>query len=399
MPWKVWDEMKQRTAFIIEASKAGANKARLSQEFGISRQLGHRLLKRYEVEGVSGIAPRSRRPMHHPKTTKAEVKEEILALRAQHPYWGATLLQQLLVDRHGKKAPCVRTVERLLGAHGLLVQPRKPRGRWIDTDKLIRPIKPNQIWTVDFKGWWRTKDHKPCFPLTIRDAYSKYILGIEALRGTSYEPTKEVFERLFEQHGLPEEILSDNGIPFASVLSVQGLTRLSAWWVKLGIRPRRILPGCPFMNGSHERMHRDIKRELQHLPKFNLLAEQRRFDDWRDEYNTIRPNQALQGRRPAALYYASKRKMPSVISDYDYPKTMDIRRVSPRGMISWHQKPKFISGALAKEPIGFLQETEKVMSAWFCELKLGTTDINFCSPLGGNNPSPVSCRHDRNVNV
>jgi putative transposase len=392
-----WNEMKQRTAFVVEASKERSILSRICVEFGISRQLGHKLLKRYEAEGLSGIAPRSRRPKSHPRTTSNEMREEILALRAQHPFWGATLLRQFLVDRHGSATPCVRTVERVLGAHGLLVQPRKSRGKWIDTDQLIRATKPNQIWTVDFKGWWLTKDRKPCFPLTVRDPYSRYLLGIDALRGTSFEPTKEVFERLFQKYGLPDEILSDNGTPFASVLSVQGLTRLSAWWVKLGIRPRRILPGCPFMNGSHERMHRDMKRELQQLPRFNLLEEQKRFDEWREEYNNIRPNQALQGRRPVSVYSCSKRQLPTKIINFEYSQNMDVRRVSPRGMISWHQKPRFISGAIAKEPVGFLQESEKVMSIWFCELKLGSTDPNFSSPLGGNSPSPASCRHDRNT--
>ena len=399
MPWKECDEMKQRTAFVVEASKKGANIAELCREYGISRQLGHKLLKRYEFEGVTGIAPRSRRPHRHPHAISGAIKEDILALRGQHPFWGATLLQQLLVDRYGDEAPCVRTVERVLGAHGLLVQPRKPRGRWLDTDKLIRPSKPNEIWTVDFKGWWRTKDRKACFPLTVRDAYSRYILGVEGLRGTSFESTKEVFEKLFEQYGLPDSILSDNGNPFATVLSVQGLTRLSAWWVKLGIRPRRILPRCPFMNGSHERMHRDLKREIQQYPSFNLKEEQKRFDEWRHKYNTIRPNQALQGRRPAALYINSKRSIARAVPEYEYPKEMELRRVSPRGMISWRQQPRFVSGALAKESIGLLQESEKVMSLWFCELKLGVTDLAFASPLTGNNPSPASCRHDRNKYV
>jgi hypothetical protein len=250
--------------------------------------------------------------------------------------------------------------------------------------------------TVDFKGWWRTRNGKPCFPLTIRDAFSRNILDIRALPGTAFEPVRDAFERVFEQYGLPGQILSDNGIPFASVLSVQGLTRLSAWWVKLGIRPRRILPACPFMNGSHERMHRDMKRELQGSPAFNLREEQQRFDHWREEYNTVRPNQALQGRRPAEVYRVSDRKLPASLPCFEYPADMDCRRISPRGMLSWRQKPCFISGALAGETVGLLREETGSLSVWFCELKLGTTDQNFCSPLGGNKVSPVSRRHDRN---
>lgn len=380
MPWKEWDEMKQRTSFVVEASKAGANISRLCVEYGISRTVGYKLLKRYREEGLSGIAAKARRPKNHPRELSSEVRELILSLRAQYPYWGATLLHGLVCDRYGDKSPCVRSIERVLSSHGLLVQSRKPRGKWLDRDCLLRATRPNQVWTVDFKGWWYTRDGKACFPLTVRDAHSRKMLGVIGLRGTNFEGTKEAFEQLFIKYGLPNEILSDNGTPFASVLAVQGLTRLSAWWVKLGIRPRRILPGCPFMNGSHERMHRDIKKELQYKPAANLKDEQKRFDDWIEQYNTIRPNQALQGRRPDQVYECSERKMPDALPEYEYPAAMHLRRACTRGRISWHQKPCFVAGALKLETIGLLEESDDLISVWFCELKLGNTNRNFDSP-------------------
>jgi transposase InsO family protein len=348
---------------------------------------------------VDGIKPLPRTPHSSPNQVSAEIKEAILALRAENPYWGGVTLHSLLRDKFGEETPHVRTVERLLGKYGLLVQPRKPRGRWLDRDALIRATTPNKIWTVDFKGWWRTRDGKPCFPLTVRDAFSRKLLGVIALKGTSFEGTKEAFIELFEKYGLPDEILSDNGTPFASVLAVQGLTQLSAWWVKLGIRPRRILPGCPFMNGSHERMHRDIKRELQCEPARNIKEEQKRFDEWTYRYNAVRPNQALQGRRPDQVYVVSPRRMPEHVVEFEYPKEMNCRRVDSRGHISWHQKRCFVAGALSGETLGIEKRCDGFLSLWFCELNLGVTDRWFDSPLGGNQTSPYGFRHVRNRKV
>lgn len=398
MPWEKVSEMKQREGFIKQAIQPRANVSKLCREFGISRSVGHKLLKRYREEGVGGIAPRSRKPKSHKLEVSGEMVCEIVALREKYPCWGGATLRELLLDNF-KQAPSARTIDRVLERAGLVRKRRSPRGRWLDRDKLIVPKYPNHVWTVDFKGWWKTKDRKPCFPLTIRDGYSRYILGIHALKGTSFEPTRDAFEQLFERYGMPEEILSDNGSPFASVLSVQGLTRLSAWWIKLGIRPRRILPGCPFMNGSHERMHKDMKAELQINPGWNKKDQQRIFDEWRHTYNFIRPNQAIGRKRPNTVYVKSSRPYSSKIPEFQYPKSMQVRRTSSRGYISWYQKPYFISGAIPLETIGISEETNSSMSLWFCELKLGNTNKNFDCPLGGNPYSPYSFRHDRNKHL
>lgn len=384
MPWKEVEAMKLRNEFAVKASQKHSNMSELCREYGISRSVGYKVLNRYLEEGLSGIIPRSKRPKCNPFQITAEMVCEVVALRQKHPTWGGRILNELLCDRYPRdEVPHPRTIDRILDRAGLVEKRRKSTGRWLDRDKLIRPTKPNQVWTVDFKGWWKTRDRKPCFPLTIRDAYSRYILEIGALNGTNYEGTKAVFESVFDKHGIPDEILSDNGIPFASVLSVQGLTRLSAWWVKLGIRPRRIYPGCPFMNGSHERMHRDIKKELQRTPRWNLKDEQKRFNDWVEEYNNVRPNQAIGMKRPSKVYKLSDKKLPQKIEEFEY-QDMETRRVSKRGFISWHQKPCFISGALGGETLGIKQESKQEISIWFCELKLGESNNYFDYPLGGS---------------
>lgn len=395
MPWHEVNEMQERERFLKRAIQPRANIQQLCLEFGISRSLGHKLLSRYREYGEEGTKPYSRRPKSHSLSISAELTCEIVRLRSEHPTWGGRAIRELLLDNH-EEAPCSRTIDRVLARAGLVKKRRKSSGKWLDSQTLPKAKEPNDIWTVDFKGWWNTKNRKACFPLTVRDLNSKYLLGIEALSGTNYEATKDVFERLFEVYGLPKQILSDNGAPFASVLSVQGLTRLSSWFVKLGIRPRRILPGCPFMNGSHERMHRDMKEEIQKSPAWNLKEQQKRFDEWRKEYNELRPNQAIGMKRPAKVYYPSKRVYSSEIVDFEYSTDMEVRKTSPRGYISWHQKPCFISGALGSETIGIKPEENSTMSLWFCELKLGITDENFDSPLGGNQRSPYSQRHDRN---
>lgn len=381
MPWKKVGQMELRNEFVVRALQKGAKVSELCREYGISRTVGHKLIKRYQLEGVLGIAPRSRKPITRPLETGPEMVCEVVALRQLHPTWGARVIYELLRERFEPNVvPSPRTIDRILDRAGMVVKNRRSRGTWLDRDLIEKPRKPNKLWSVDFKGWWWTRNKTPCFPLTIRDGYSRYMLEIKALEGTSFESTKSAFEEGFSRYGLPEEILSDNGTPFASVLAIQGLTRLSAWWVKLGIRPRRILPACPFMNGSHERMHRDMKAELQRTPLWNLKGEQKRFDDWRHEYNTIRPNQALGMKRPASVYSPSEKKL--AVNDFQYPEDMHLRRTSCRGYISWHQKPCFISGALEKETIGLRFEENNLLSLWYCELKLGTTNQNLYYPLG-----------------
>ena len=201
MPWKEVGAMRLRNEFAVKASQKHSNMSELCREYGISRSVGYKLLKRYREEGLSGIEPRSKRPKGSPLQISAEMVCEVIALRHRHPTWGARIIRELLCDEHAQTdVPCARTIDRILDRAGLVEKRRRSTGRWLDRDKLIKPTKPNQVWTVDFKGWWRTRDRKPCFPLTIRDAYSRYILEIGALNGTNYEGAKAVFESVFEKY-------------------------------------------------------------------------------------------------------------------------------------------------------------------------------------------------------
>lgn len=397
MPWKEVGEMKLRNEFVVKASSKRANISALCREYGISRSVAYKLLERYKKEGIQGVAPYSRRPKSNSLAISSDIICEVIALRNKYPTWGARILRELLLDKYDKaKVPCARTIDRILCKAGLVIKRRRSTGKWLDRDTINKPTRPNHIWTVDFKGWWNTKDRNPCFPLTIRDAYSRYILDIKALSGTNYEGTKVAFEEVFERYGIPDEILSDNGSPFATVTALQGLTRLSAWWVKLGIRPRRILPACPFMNGSHERMHRDIKAELQISPAMNLKDEQLRFNDWRDRYNSVRPNQAIGMKKPTQVYTKSSKIYPLQIEEFEYAESMMIRRIDSRGHLWWKQKRRFLAGAIATEPVGIERHDNNLISIWYYQLKLGTTNENFDYPLGGNRIPPYACRHDRN---
>jgi len=227
------------------------------------------------------------------------------------------------------------------------------------------------------------KNGKVVFPLTIRDAYSRCILEVAALPGTGFEYSKERFEACFRRYGLPEFIRTDNGGPFASTSSVGGLSRLSAWWIKQGVFPERIDLASPYQNGAHERMHKDMKQELQQKPLYNLKDEQKRFDEWVYDYNNIRPHRSLGMLTPGARYACSEREYDPKKPDFEYQDEMITRRVSRRGFIFWHSERKFLSGSLEKETVGIRQEDDDTLSVWYCDYPLGCTSLNFDTPLGG----------------
>ena len=387
MPWKQSvSEMEQREAFIREIVKGRRSITEACELYGISRVLGHKLLRRYEEEGKQGLAPRSRRPKSCSFVVKEEIICRVVRLRTEHPRWGSAKLQQMLLDEYEEcEVPSERTITRILDRSGLIsIRKRRRQKKHLSSGKLVAADCPNRVWTADIKGWWRTRDGKIVYPLTIRDEYSRFILDIGALQSCDYFTAKRRFHRCFELYGMPDYIRTDNGAPFAAVRSLQGLTRLSADWVRRGTCPERILPASPYMNGGHERMHRDIKAELQCRPLRNWRSEQKRFDEWREEFNTIRPHQALKNKRPAQLYAPSERRYQRKTPDYAYPQDMETRRVGLRGNITWKSKETFISHALEGQTLGIRYENDRSLSVWFCELKLGETDANFSLPLGGD---------------
>jgi len=384
MSWKRVEPMEERCRFVLLASEPRANISEFCREFGISRRTGYKWLGRFYQEGLHGLEDRSRRPIHCPRETAGEVVCEIVSIRQAHPRWGGVTIREILKRRNNCQAiPSSRTIDRILNRCGLVKTRKRGKRRKYSPEQVIRPKGPNDVWTVDFKGWWCTKDGNRCLPLTLRDEYSRYILDLAALAKGNSKAVGERFERCFERYGLPKYIRSDNGSPFCSYLGLKGLSRLSVWWLKHGVFPNRIPPASPQYNGGHERMHRDIKAELQRTPARNLRLQQDIFDKWRKEFNMQRPHRALNMATPSECYDISPRKYSRTIVPYDYGDQMESRKVGCRGDIWWRGKRRFVSNALNKEEIGVEIVDDTMLSLWFRDFHLGTTDIEFAHPLGG----------------
>jgi len=382
MPWEGVSAMDKRVEFVIRARELGSNKSELCREYGISRKTGYQALERYEEEGLAGLAPRSRAPKNFPNALNGEVVCAIIKQRQKHHGWGARKIQSLLErENELESVPSIRSIERVLGRCGLITKRRKRRPKAIPDGEIIQAQEPNDVWTIDFKGDWKMKNGKRCYPLTLRDECTKYILDISGLEGTQSAATKERLKICFSKYGLPKYIRSDNGGPFACIRGVAGLSKLSAWWVKLGIIPNRIPLASPQYNGGHERMHKDMMQELERYPLQNLEQEQRRFNDWKEEFNHVRPHESLSMRCPADVYIKSTRRYDPSEPEFEYPDDVEVRQVCKRGMFSWQGTRKFLSHALAEERIAIQFEDHGMISLWFCELLLGCTDQHLDIPL------------------
>ena len=310
MPWSETCAMDERMRFVVAASEDDAVMSELCAEFGISRQTGYKVLARYREEGVEGLKERSRAPLSHGRAREEAVVEAVLALRERHPTWGPKKLRKKLGERlPGVEPPARSTIGDWLRKEGL-TSPRRPRRRCPPfTSPFLAADGPNAVWCADFKGWFLTGDRRRCDPLTISDAMSRYLLRCQALDRPDGAHARPVFEAAFCEFGLPLAIRSDNGPPFASI-GAGGLSRLSVWWIKLGVKPERIEPGKPQQNGRHERMHRTLKAETADPPAASLAEQQRRFDAFRVIYNDERPHEALDFETPSALYRASPARLP-----------------------------------------------------------------------------------------
>jgi transposase InsO family protein len=302
-----------------------------------------------------------------------EVEDAIVEARGQHPHWGPVKLRAWLQRTEPEiDWPAASTMGEILRRHGLAV-PRKKR---LKTPANRQPLQhaqgANRVWCADFKGWFRCADGSRCDPLTITDGYSRYLLRCQAAKHPDVWYTKPLFEATFREYGLPEYIRTDNGAPFASV-GIGGLSELSVWWIKLGIRPDRIQPGKPAQNGRHERMHRTLKQETAQPPRRNLREQQNAFDLFRQEYNHQRPHQALQGRTPSECYQASLRPYPSRLREVVYPTEFDVRYVSEGGQMRWNGAKVFVGRALIGEPLGLEPTGDGVWKVWFSFYQLGVS--------------------------
>jgi putative transposase len=311
MPWRLVDPMTERLRFITDARRRIASFRELCARYGVSRKTGYKWLHRAERDGTVALAELSRRPQTCPHAIPAAMVEAVLATRRRHPSWGPRKLLKLLRRRAPRQDwPARSTVADLLRRHGL-VDPRRRRRYPGHPGRPLTPmIAPNGIWTADFKGQFKTGDGRYCYPLTIQDGFSRYLLACRGLTGTTYAESRPVFERLFREYGLPEIFRTDNGVPFATG-ALGRLSQLSVWWVRLGIYPELIESGQPQQNGRHERMHRTLKRATARPPAATRRHQQRCFDAFRREYNELRPHEALADETPASVYGPSPRPYPA----------------------------------------------------------------------------------------
>ena len=361
--------MEQRIEFALKALKT-LNFRALCQEYGISAKTGYKWKQRFLEEGLAGMEEESRRPKISPQQLPEMEVCEIVRLKLAHLAWGPRKIRELYLRRHGEVAS-ESTFKRVLERAGLTQKRRRRRSS--EAGRLSsgrRAAAANEVWTVDFKGWWRNTARR-CEPLTVRDEYSRYVLEVRALEDAKTETVRKSFECLFERQGLPGAIRSDNGTPFASVRGLLGLSRLSAWWVALGIDLERGRPGHPQDNGAHERMHGDISRELEAMGECDQPA----WDLWKQTFNYERPHEALGMRSPGELYVASQRKYQGTPEDLVYPQ-MCTRRVCQHGLIKVDGQRLFLSTSLAGWSVGLKPITQNVMEVWFGRLLLGQVDLS-----------------------
>jgi transposase InsO family protein len=363
--------MNQRKEFVLKAIHTG-NFRQLCQEYGISTKTGYKWRERFYRHGYEGMMEHCRRPLSHAKELAEAVVCEIVRLKNAHPRWGARKLGDIYQRIHGE-VPSESSFKRVLDRAGLVEKRRVRRpsqaGR-IGSGR--KASAPNEIWTVDFKGWWHGANGQRCEPLTVRDECTRYVLDVRAVADARTQTVRACFERLFERHGVPEAIRSDNGVPFASSTGVLGLSKLAAWWVALGIDLERGRPGCPQDNGAHERLHLDIERELRGQ------EQQASFDEWRRTYNEQRPHEALAMKRPAELYQPSPRKFEGTPDDLNYPQ-MESRRVKSTGYIHYGKHLIFISTALSGWSVGLEPCCPGKFNVHFGRLLVGQYDETTAS--------------------
>ena len=371
MPWSETSPMDQKTQFIADVLRGGLAIVELCDDYGISRKNGYKWIDRYLEEGPGGLRDRSRRPRNSPNGTPPELVDAILEARRRHPSWGAKKLLKILHDKRPRWPwPQRSTVCKILKRNGLV--PKKRRRRAIGHPGKPTTIVsvPNDLWCADYKGQFKTGDGRYCYPLTVTDDFSRYLLGCQALLDTSVDGAKPVFTRLFREFGLPQRIRTDNGVPFATN-TLARLSRLSAWWVRLGVMPELIEPGKPQQNGRHERMHRTLKAEATRPARASSLAQQRRFNTFRAEFNDERPHEALDMQTPDSLYERSTREMPARLPPLEYPDRFETRYVSANGGIRWNSEWVCVSTVCAGEYVGLEEIDNGVWNVYFGALKLG----------------------------
>ncbi len=393
MPWKEVATMTERARFIADYERDLYSVSELCRRYGVSRTTGYKLIHRYCDEGPLACCDRSRRPRTSPTKTPQHIVDQILEARRRHPTWGPKKLLVLVARKHPDWPwPARSTAADILRRNGL-VPSRRRRRKPGHPGKPDTPMtQPNDIWTIDFKGHFRTRDGRYCYPLTVADGYSRYLLGCQGFLSPCLRDTKKTLVRTFREYGLPSIIRSDNGTPFAST-ALGRISRLSVWWIRLGIYPELIEPAHPEQNGRHERMHRTLKAEATRPPAANRRAQQRRFNSFQRSYNQERPHEALGQKTPASVYHPSERTFPDRLAPIEYPDHYEIRRVSNNGGIRWNSNWVNVSHVLGGEYVGLEEVDNELWNVYFGPLHLGRfseTDMRIEDALGRKRRRRVS---------
>jgi transposase InsO family protein len=376
MPWKELSALEQRLEMITDWLRGDYTVVELSHIYGVSRKTIHKWLNRYENEQLDGLKERNRAPLNHPNATAYEIIDMIVKAKLIHQKWGPKKLLARLKEEHSEiKWQVLSTISNILDRNGL-VKRRHPRHH---TPPYTEPFRScsesNSVWSADYKGQFRMGNGHLCYPLTISDNFSRYLLSCRGLEHPSHEETQPWFERTFREYGLPGAIRTDNGTPFASV-AVGGLSRLSVWWIKLGIIPERIDLGEPQQNGRHERMHRTLKEAAVSPPRDNLNQQQRVFDRFQNEFNNERPHEALGQRTPAAVHRYSKKEYPAKLPKIEYDNRTLVRHIHTSGCMKWKGDIIYVSENLCGENIGMRKISDHEWEMRFSFFPLGIFDEN-----------------------
>jgi putative transposase len=376
MPWKECHVVDERVRFVARRLD-GEKMAGLCREFGISRKTGYKIFERFKDHGAEAFTDRSRRPYRHANQLPAVVEAQIVGLKRDYPAWGAPKIRERLRRKYPDlRCPAISTVHAVLDRHGLVARRRRRRYTAKGT-ALSRPVQPNELWCADFKGEFQLADRRYCYPLTITDFATRYLIGCDALPSTKAPQCFTVFERAFKEFGLPRAIRTDNGLPFGCGNALYGLTRLSVWWLRLGILLERIKPGHPEQNGRHERMHLTLKREAIKPAAPNFLQQQARFDTFVARYNEERPHEALDMRVPADDYARSPRPYRG-LTEIEYPFHDWTAIVTTCGRICYEKRKVNLSTVFAGQKVGVAQVAEHIWLVSFMDYDLGYFDDETC---------------------
>ena len=367
------DERLRFVARLLDGEKMAA----LCREFDVSRKTGYKIFQRYKDCGLDGLTDRSRRPYRHANRLPFQIEKLIVQLKRERPSWGAPKIRERLRRSYSEvQTPAISTVHAVLFRHGLVNRGRKRRPKAQGT-ALSQPLQPNDLWCADYKGEFMLADRRYCYPLTITDFASRYLLACEALTTTQQAYAFTVFERVFKEFGLPQAIRTDNGVPFASPNALYRLSKLAVWWLRLGIRIERIKPGHPEQNGRHERMHLTLKKEATKPTAQNVLQQQAKFDDFLACYTEERPHQALDMRYPAELYQPSRRPYRG-LGELDYPFHDRTITITHCGRICLGKRKINLSQAFAGQNVGIKEVSDRIWLVTFMHYDLGFFDHETC---------------------